>query len=206
MPYHITKDPAGIGLLLANLLVIPLAYSQNWSIFEVIFIYYAQFVILLITSTIRIKNIKTKIIGLVVFIAIALFYLKALLTPLLDNSKISIIETIFQGSPISIVILALPIIVFAISHTYSVFKSEKNSNILVYRPLVMIFPIHLGMGLAIFVGYQPTFNLPVLIIFCLIKTFFDIFIHAEEYNSIERQALKAKQDKEANDKNFITEI
>ena len=78
MPYQISKDPAGISLLASNLITLILAFLQNWCIFEIIFIFYIQFLILLITSTIKIKNLKTKIIALGIFSAIASIYFKFL--------------------------------------------------------------------------------------------------------------------------------
>ena len=62
----------------------------------------------------------------------------------------------------------------------------------------MIFPLHIGIAISRFAGYNPEWNLIVLIAFCLIKTFFDIFTHAEEYNILERQEKILKEKNQNN--------
>lgn len=191
MPYYISKDPAGIGLLAANLITIILALLQNWSIFEVIFIFYIQFLILLITSSMKIKNFKIQIIALGIFSALAAFYLQLLNTTMIGSNS-SILNVALQKEPILLAVMFLPIIAFAITHVYSLTKTKKKADILLFRPIIMIFPLHLGIAITMFVGYNPNWNLPILVIFCLIKTFFDIFSHGEQYNIMERQAKMLK--------------
>ncbi|OQA31725.1 MAG: hypothetical protein BWY55_00302 [archaeon ADurb.Bin336] len=197
MPYQISKDPAGISLLASNLITLILAFLQNWCIFEIIFIFYIQFLILLITSTIKIKNLKTKIIALGIFSAIASIYFK-FLNITIPGSKYSIIEIVLQKEINLLVIMFLPIIAFAITHIYSLMKTKKKADILIFRPIVMIFPLHIGIAISRFAGYNHEWNLIVLIAFCLIKTFFDIFTHAEEYNILERQEKILKEKNQNN--------
>jgi hypothetical protein len=84
--------------------------------------------------------------------------------------------------------------------------SKKQSDILAFWPLIMVFPMHLGLAITQFVSYDPKYNLPVLLIFCGIKTFFEMFMYVEENNFLKRREKLAKERNEANDKNFIREI
>ena len=186
MTYYISKDPVGVGLLVANLITLILAFLQHWSIFEVIFIFYIQFIILLITSSMKIKNFKVQIIALGIFSVLAAFYFQLLNTTMIGSNS-SIWGAALQKELIPLIIMFLPIIAFTITHTYSLTKTKKKADILLFRPIIMILPLHFGIAITMFVGYNPNWNLPILIIFCLIKTFFDIFSHGEQYNIVERQ-------------------
>jgi len=83
---------------------------------------------------------------------------------------------------------------------------KKKSNVYTFKPMMMIVPIHMGIAITGFVSINPNLNLPIVLIFCGIKTFIDIFVHGEEHNIIERTEKKEKEDKIANEKNPLYEV
>lgn len=192
---YLLHDPSTQSLLIANIFVIILALAQNWDITTILWVYWAQSVIIGFFNFLRIlalKNFstenftinnrpvepteKTKLFTASFFaIHYGLFHL---------------IYTIFISSlfPKLDMTEAYPYVllgafVFFINHFYSFLHNKKrdeelkqNIGTIMFTPYARIIPMHLIVMVGALIGGRL-----LLVLFLFLKTMTDLFMHVAKH-------------------------
>jgi len=205
--YNPRKDPALFGVLLSNIFSIVMAYIYGWNLLEVLWIYWAQSVIIGVINHRRILSLEnfstenfkingqsvssTKLVkhSVATFFAIHfgifhfvyLMFLLAGIPDMMDNTEFSF--SLPDG-----VFIMMCIAAFAASHIFSFrhhgaadFKQKKpNIGTLMFYPYMRIVPMHL----TIIFGFM--FPVTAMILFMTLKTFADIGMHIIEHRLFQK--------------------
>jgi hypothetical protein len=193
------------GLLLSNIIIIILALFQDWNILTVLFVYWSQSVIIGFFNYLKILNLKNFSVGGLKLNGISAEKI------LKDNGEEHLKKMIgkffcfhygffhfvyfmFLVAFISIfnmnqeyLFIIIGAVIFFIDHYYSYKYNQKNDlyilekvNIgkLMLFPYIRIIPMHLCLIFGIFL-IQSRIS---LLIFLILKTIADVFMHIHQHN------------------------
>ena len=200
----VLRDPTAISLLFSNLITIVLAVVFSWSLIELLWVYLAQSVIIGFFNFLKMIKVSIShesnptIGGMGIFMSIFffLYYGGFHLVYFLFLFMFSLFAG-FGGAGAGFIsflpFLLLTSVIFFINHFYSFwYFSKKSSSVegptkmillgkLMFRPYVRIVPMHLTIifgGIFIFTGI---FNVFVLLLFLILKTWADLTMHFKEH-------------------------
>ncbi|MDF1824736.1 MAG: DUF6498-containing protein [Verrucomicrobiales bacterium] len=204
-----SKDYSGIGVLISNAFVIVIAFIQNWDLGPMMFIYWAQSVIIGFFHFFRmilLKNFNTE-------------GFTSGGKPVPANSKgkwsTALFFTVHYGFfhiGYLIFILSLPmetenapegglwfrlsILGFFLGHGYSFFqnvradlKNQPNLGLMMFLPYARIIPMHL----TIFIGNAVGSNRIAVLAFSLLKTGADYLMHIVEHRMLQKKVEQEGQ-------------
>lgn len=194
-------DPSGIALIISNIITIFLAVKEGWSLGTIMFIYWAQSVIIGIFVFTRILSLKkfstenfrinhqpveptegTKYFTAFFFlIHYGIFHLAYLMFLF---SKNPITQSRMVSLSGSVIFVLISIAIFFADHLFSFiynFKEEsnkeKNIGTVMFFPYARIIPMHLTIVFGFFL-IQSTGG---LIFFLILKTVADVIMHTIEH-------------------------
>ncbi|OGC11242.1 hypothetical protein A3K48_01800 [candidate division WOR-1 bacterium RIFOXYA12_FULL_52_29] len=175
-------DPSAWSLVFANLLTIAMALKFNWSLMELMWIYWAQSVIIGVINFI--KLIKFPAIALFFLVHYGIFHLVYLV--FLAAFTFGGESPINNGSPIQWSWVWLTAGVFLINHSFSYFYNREkdlarqNPDALFMFPYARIIPMHLTLIFGGLMEAVGPFNFPI-IFFLSLKTIADLVMHKKEH-------------------------
>ncbi len=173
----ILKEPSNITLVVSNIITIVIALAQDWSLINLLWVYWAQSVIIGIFNALRMFADKKEWQSSLFFcLHYGFFHLLYFFFLAIFAS-----EGFFQEfTPVYCII---PVLTFLVNHLYSYFRhrNEKHSfQRLFFFPYARIVPMHLIVvtGTMIAAGYG---NKAVLLLFMVLKTIVDLIMHIIEH-------------------------
>jgi hypothetical protein len=201
----IKLDASLIVLLFSNALTIILAITQHWNLITIMWIYWAQSVIIGIFNFIRILSLKDFSIdklyfvnlsgkpALIVKIIVAFFFAFHYgffhLAYFVFLIVISLQNSISHGVIVSTGAVLIGVAIFLANHLFSYILNrksdmEKGQNIgrVMFFPYARIIPMHL----TIIFGFVIPFG---LIFFLILKTIADVIMHIVEHSEKEPASI-----------------
>lgn len=202
----VKKDPTAQSLLLSNLVTIVLAVLLNWNLIEVLWVYWGQSVIIGLFNFLKMLKIalsnQKDDFSLVGQLFVSFFFLihyngfhLAYLVFLVVFSFLPV-EGIHSFVKLDVFAFVpfffITMVIFFINHLFSflyyskkldLFGIDKNRLLgkLMFRPYARIIPMHLTIIFGTMIMFYGMFNLLVLVLFLLLKTFADINMHISEH-------------------------
>lgn len=209
---QVFSDKSLYSLLVTNLLIIVIASIQGWNLFDLMWIYWWQSIIIAVFNFINIislkdfstegfklgniehpiANAKTKLkTGIFFILHFGLFHY-GYYTYLADRSIAIIYQTNNNSGHTGEYFV--PIALFFLNHLFSFFynkiRDRRGVNIgtLMMYPYARIIPMHLILifGYVIYLIFPST---ALLIFFLLLKTLADIIMHIVEHSIFYRSAI-----------------
>ncbi|HIH33340.1 MAG TPA: hypothetical protein HA227_03735 [Candidatus Diapherotrites archaeon] len=188
----VLKDPTVIFLILSNILTAAFAIWLNWSVAAIVWTYWIQSVIIGFFYFFKILQAKTAqdprfIYQPPVYFVALFFAFHYGFFHLIYAGLLSGVFGSFGSLLSSLPIIAVPSVIFFISHLFSFLyylnkpKVQKTARQLMFEPYVRILPMHLTV---MFVGFLMFFSFGsflMLVIFIFLKTIADVFMHAVEH-------------------------
>lgn len=200
--YKPYKDPSLIGILLSNLVSIYLAHVQGWDFGNVLWIYWAQSVIIGISNYKRMMSLKEfstkdftmneqpvpeteeakKQVAAFFALHYGLFHLAYFAFLCKEHS-------LFAMPYESALLIVLAISLFVGSHSYSFlhnskldFKEQKpNIGTLMFYPYLRVLPMHIIIGLG-----GTEFEDVSMLVFMGLKTLADVGMHMIEHHLFQK--------------------
>lgn len=172
--YSIFSDFSLWSLLLVNIITIFVALIQNWSLLNIMWVYWSQSIIIGFFTFIKIRRKCSDKYLPVISFGLYLFGHLIYLIFLIVARESSLSQQ--MGDIKNIFSLMITILAFFINHLFSFFYNRKeiietnNADILISMLLLRVLPIHLSIILGCIFPRM-------LLIFLVIKTIIDASMH-----------------------------
>ena len=194
------RDPTVLLLIFSNLLIIFLAVQQSWAVLDLLWIYWAQSLIIGFFSFLKLLTFKGYLdTSVSISPALNQFVTKLFLAVFFAfhygffHVVYAIFLSIFSAFSFSFLMsfnFVLAVGVFFINHLFSFlyyyFKPKKDQDIskMVFAPYFRIIPMHLTI---IAGGFLLMFNafILLLVFFMLLKTIADVAMHVFEHADLQ---------------------
>lgn len=202
----IKNNPTILVLLFSNLLTILIAVLFNWSLIEVLWVYWGQSVIIGLFNFLKMLKISVsqdtstgfKVIGVFLSLFFLVHYNAFHFGYLIFLSMFSFVPGAFGDFvPVNFLnflpVFFITLIVFFINHLFSFIYYLKKidaptmngKNILMgnlmFKPYARIVPMHLTIIFGTLIISLGGFNSIVLVLFLLLKTYADLKMHISEH-------------------------
>ena len=202
---NVLKDPSVWLLILANLVTLFWAVTQNWNFQSVLLVYWGQSLIIGFFYFFKILFAKQSSgIGWSIpspFLAIFFVFHYGIFHAVYAAFIFGFSSALLFGArsiALSVVEIVLALAAFFITHLFSFIfyrlkpeSENKNGMILLFEPYARIIPMHATIMLAGFISapllLQPNGETPVilLIVFLLLKTVADVIMHINEHRELQ---------------------